>query len=485
MLLFALDPDSATPAFAQIRDRVIGLIDAGTLGAGDRLPPTRAFAADLGVHRSTVVRAYDEIRALGYLESRSGSYTTIRRRVRLPAEAGPAPGPGRIDWSRAVAPAVRALHRLNAPDSAPADPGPVDLERVAADPRLAPAAELRRCVRYVLKRHAGEALDYAPAQGLLSLREVIARRLGVHGVDVPPDGILVTGGAQQAIDLVLRLLLRPGDAVAVGAPTYGMMHALLRLHGARPIEIPMRATGLDLDRLARILRRRPPRLIYTMPNFHNPTGVTTAQDHRERLLDLAVNARVPVLEDGFEEEMKYFGRAVLPLKSMDAHGIVLYVGTFSKVVFPGLRLGWIAAPPEAVQRLAAIQRASCLSGNTLAQATAARFCASGEFEVYLRRVHREYRKRMLALLDGLQAHLPRHVSWTRPIGGYTVWLEMPDRPNREDELYRRALESGVRMARGSRFFARAPRRTCFRLSIACATAPEITEGCRRLGAALA
>ena len=246
----------------------------------------------------------------------------------------------------------------------------------------------------------------------------------------------------------------------------------------------MRPDGVDLDLLERSLRRARPLLVHTIPNFHNPTGITTGQAHRERLLTICEARRVPIVEDGFDEEMKYFGTAVLPIKSMDARGIVLYLGTFSKVVFPGLRIGWVVAPAEAIERLAAIQRLSSLSGNTLAQAAAARFCAAGLYEAHLRRVHRVYRGRMQAALRGLREQMPEGVEWTEPSGGYTLWLRVSGRRGEEAALAERFAREGVRVAPGSLFYLRPPADPHFRLSIACAGEEEILEGCRRLGRAL-
>ncbi len=488
MLLLAVDPASPVPAWRQICARVVALVEDGALLPGDRLPPSRALAARVGVHRTTVVRAYAELAALGYVESRPGSYTTVRRRARPPATA-PSAGAGArplLDWGRLASPGARAAlaGAATAPAPGPAPADTIDFSRLTADPDLAPGDELRRCLKSVLVRSRGAALDYGDEAGYAPLRETIAARLRVHGIASGPDEVIVTAGAQQGMDLALRLLCRPGDRVVVEAPTYGMAHALLRLHGVAPVEVPMREDGLDLDRLERALATRPPRLVYTMPNFQNPTGITTGQAHRERLLALCERRRVPLLEDGFEEEMKYFGQAVLPIKSMDAHGIVLYLGTFSKVVFPGLRLGWIAAPREAVARLAAIQRAASLGGNTLAQAAAARFCSGGDFEAYLKRAHREYRARMQALLRALSQHMPTGVAWTRPLGGYTLWLTLPLPVAAEAEFCQRLLRDGVRVSPGRAFFARPPAAAHLRLSVSCVAGERIAEGCRRIARAL-
>jgi DNA-binding transcriptional MocR family regulator len=492
MLLLKINRESAVPAYRQICDRIVALVEEGALRPGDRLPPTRVLGAFIGFHRSTVVRAYDELRALGYLESRGGSYSTIRRRQRPPtllSDHASQKDECLIDWNAVTRPSIRALHTHAAMDTVKttAAGDVIDFDRLSADPTLAPGDELRRCIKNVLVRSGGAALDYTDAAGWRPMREVIATRMCNHGVAVSSDEILITAGAQQALDLVLRYLTSAGDRVVVEAPTYGMAHALLKLHEVEPIEVPLLDDGMDLDRLKRALRRgrRHPKLVFTMPNFHNPTGITTDQQHRERLMVLCEEHRIPLVEDGFEEEMKYFGQAVLPVKSMDTQGIVLYVGTFSKIVFPGQRIGWIAAPREAIVRLTDIKHASSIAGNTLAQAAAARFCSGGEFESYLRRIHRVYRRRMQELLHGLERHMPDGVKWTRPSGGYTAWVTLEDTGMAESELMESIVREGVKVGPGRRYFANRPATPHFRLSIACVTEQQIAIGCRLLGRALA
>ncbi len=484
MLLLSIDRSAPVPLFRQICECVARLVDDALLVPGTRLPPTRQFAESLAVHRSTVIRAYRELRALGYLESRPGSYSTVRRRFRPPATRRIAPSTASLVRWTAKARAGHALppRHEHAPEAAG---NLIDFARHAPDPALAPDDYLRRCVKRVLAGPERRALsEYADAQGLLALREVIVRRMAAHGVAVTPEEILVTNGAQHAFDLVLRLLLRPGDEVIAEAPTYGMILALFRLHRARPRFIPMRDDGMDLDVLKRTLARHRPSLLFTMPNFHNPTGITTSQSHREALLACCEEHSMPIVEDGFDEELKYSGAAVLPIKSIDARGIVIYVGTLSKLAFPGLRVGWIAAPREAIARLAAIHRVSSLGGNVLAQATAARFYAGRHFDMYLRRVHRVYQRRLQAMVAGLDEHLPARVLWTRPAGGYTVWLSVPGATGGELALRDRIERAGVSVAPGRDFYAHPSPVPHFRLSIACVDEDQIAEGCRRLGRAL-
>lgn len=488
MILLTIDKSSQTSVYRQICNGIIALIEEGAMKPGDRLPTTRGLAHTLGVHRSTVLLAYDEIRALGYLESTPGSYTTVRKRWRAPAIQPPSrilSASRLIGWEKAVNRLVhRARSHCGGSDQSDKDRIPsamIDLDTLAPDPALSPDDDLRRCIKSILIRKKAAALHYTDPLGWKPLRESLAVRLRLHGLAVSPEDIIITNGAQQALDLILRLLIRPGEPVVVEAPTYGMAHTLLRLHGAQTLEIPMTSEGMDLDVLEKVLARTRPKILYTMPTFHNPTGITTNQAHRERLLNICEKARMAIVEDGFEEEMKYFGKAVLPIKSMDAKGIVFYIGTFSKVIFSGLRIGWIAAPRESVSFLASIQHASCLSVNTLAQAAFEQFCNRGQFERYLRRVHTIYRRRMEAMISGLDRHLPGETTWTRPAGGYTLWLSPPESAGRESELCDEFWRAGLVVGPGRRYFARKRRLPHFRLSISRVDEQAIEEACRRIG----
>ena len=308
-----------------------------------------------------------------------------------------------------------------------------------------------------------------------------------HSVSISADRILITSGAQNAIELILELMTKPGDAVAFEAPTYSRAIDIFRLHRVKTIEIPMREYGMDLDALERTMAGEPPALIYTIPNFQNPTGITTDQSHRERLLRICETHRVPLVEDGFDEEMKYFGKAVLPIKSMDRHGVVIYIGTFSKVLFPGLRIGWIGAEKACIDRLVSIQRASILSGNHLDQAALDRFCRLGYYDGHIKRMHRVYRKRMQTALRAMRDGFPSgRVTWTQPAGGYTIWVRVEGLGVEEEALVAYLADQGVIVRPGGFHFYDPPADAShFRLSIAHLDESDIEEGMSRLGKALA
>lgn len=494
MILLNLDRKSNTPLFRQVFEQLKHLIEENTLKPGFRMPPTRALAEKHGVNRSTVYKAYEELWALGYLESRPGSYSLVRKRQKI-ATNGRKSRKGFIPWEKNSSDTGRILHQAygRLKFTLPTDKASrtLNLASLDLDPRMFPVDDFRRCINTVLVEQGGKILRYGECAGYPPLKEYIATRLRIHGISVKADEILITNGSQNAIELVLKLLTVPGTGVAVESPTYSNVPPMLRYFRTKIIEIPMKENGMDLDHLQEVLETEKPAFVYTMPNFHNPTGITTDQAHREKLLSLCETQRVPIAEDAFEEEMKYFGKVPLPIKSMDRLNLVLYLGTFSKVLFPGIRIGWIAAEKESIERLNSIKRFSDLSTNSLIQAALYEFCQQGYYVLHIKRMHREYRKRMNAAMTALKENLSGFdkVSWTEPAGGYLIWLQLRDTGQDEAELHRVFSQNGVVMAPGNYFFSdfQLPAHSSFphfRISISTLNEAEIKEGIARLGKAL-
>jgi DNA-binding transcriptional MocR family regulator len=487
MLLLKLDRNADAPMYLQIVEQVQNLVENGTLRVGAKLPPTRSLAEALGVNRSTVYRAYEELWALGYVEGRPGSYSRVRERPRVVADENERE-PDLIDWAALSPASVQSLHE-RFPRYLPEGHGSrnnriIDFSRLDMDGRLIPAEPFRKAVNRALYRNGHNVLHYSHYAGYPPLRGYIAQRLRVHGVSISANEILITNGSQHALDLVIRLLAKPGSSVIVEAPTYANMLPLLELHDVRAVGIPMDDEGLDLEVLASTLRIERPAFVYTMPNFQNPTGITTSQEHREELLAICERYGVPIVEDGFEEEMKYFGKVALPIKSMDHKKIVIYLGTFSKVLMPGVRIGWVAASSGCIERLMVMKRFADISSNSLSQAAVHEFCEEGLYELHIRRMHRVYRKRMQTMLDSLSRYMPgEHVSWTKPNGGYLLWVRLQNTVD-DAALYEALRTHGIVVSQGKFYFAHPAAEPCFRLSIAALDEDEIVEGTRRLGAAI-
>lgn len=501
MILLNLERKSHVSLFMQMVTQLKALMDSETLKAGFRMPSSHALADKHGVHRSTVVKAYEELWALGYMESRPGSYSVVRKR-RKPATAKGKSDKGVIPWEKKSCEPGKSLHRsfkrlkfkpdpVSGPTINPVSGPTINLASLDLDSRLFPVEKFRKCMNTVLTEQGADILRYGACEGYAPLREIIARRLRIHGISVNADEILITNGSQNGIELVLKLLTIPGTPVAVESPTYSNVLPLLNYHKTEIIEIPMRKYGMDLDHLQRVLEERLPAFIYSMPNFHNPTGITTDQAHREQLLALCEKYRVPLVEDAFEEEMKYFGKVPMPIKSMDRYHTVIYLGTFSKILFPGIRIGWIAAEKESIQRLVSIKKFSDLSTGSMVQAALHEFCQLGHYDGHIKRMHRQYRKRMFTALKALKEHLApyRKVSWNEPAGGYLIWVTMKDTGMDAEQMKKIFLEHGVNIVPGAYFFPDSHARENhthinFRISISTLNEEEIKEGVKRLAQAI-
>jgi 2-aminoadipate transaminase len=355
-----------------------------------------------------------------------------------------------------------------------------------AFPHLLP--DLTRFAADALTLHREECLQYAPSQGNPKLRAWIARYMNEDGCNLTPENIFIVHGAKNGIDLICRLLLDEGDGLVVSAPTYFTALPIFRSYGAELIEVAQDAEGLSVAGLEQILARRqaagraPPKFIYNVADFHNPSGLCMSDARRVALLELAARHGIRIVEDNPYRRVRFESESAPTLAALDPGGLVLHVATFSKLIAPGLRLGWIAARKDLIARL--IQLKADGGSNPLIQRIVLDFCTSAEFATHVRRVqttYREHRDRMVAALRRL---LPG-VTLTVPAGGYYLWLTLPGEMD-GNVLASRAADAGVHIIPGMKFFAgtderlRAGARHHVRLSYSYATFEQIDDGIERL-----
>lgn len=480
MILINIDKTSKQPLFQQVFEQLKQMIESGILCPNEQLPSTRKLAEMLDVHRTTIYRAYEELWAAGYIEASTGSYSRVRERNLRKNTSGNGEN-SLINWPEIMAEPINLLPELHRLRSG-IQPGIIDFAPLSPDSDLLPVEDFRRCINHVLLNEKAGLLQYGSPLGYQPLREYLANQMRQHGISTQTDHIMLTNGMQNGIDLILKTLTNPGDCIITEAPTYKSALYLTNYLGLKVVGIPMAAEGMNLEMLELEIKKRHPKLIYTMPTFQNPTGLSTSQTHRERLLALCEKYRVPLVEDGFEEEMKYFGKAVLPIKSMDKNQVVIYLGTFSKVLFPGVRVGWIVAPPVLIEKMGSMKYVSELSGSPLVQAAVYQFCQQGFYELHKKRLHRVYRKRMQATLQACREFLsPELVHWSKPDGGYLLWVSVKNNKETETEFLVRLTAAGVNVTPGRQFFPDATDGIHFRLSIAHRKEEEIREGIRRIG----
>lgn len=489
MIILNLDRKSKTPLFQQVFNQLKEKIENDTLKPGDILPPTRVFSDQLGVNRTTIYKAYQELWALGYIESRSGSYSYVRQRRDMQI-SGTEIKPDSIDWSKRVNPNAEKVYKMFGKANYPfsevkSDFDGIDLGRLHPDTRIFPVKEFRKSLGKVINQKGEIVLDYGETRGYYPLREYIAQRMRSHGISVNMDEILITNGAQNAIDLLMKLFAKPGSRVFVESPTYGMIFPTITYYDCEIVSIPMLEDGIDLTLIENEFKKGLPIFLYTMPNFHNPTGISTNQEHREKLIALFEKYKVPIIEDAFEEEMKYFGKVSLPIKSMDINRIVIYVGSFSKILFPGIRLGWIAADVECINRLTTLKRFSDISTALPEQAALADFCLKGFYELHIKKIHKIYRKRMILAVQTMENLITnKNISWVAPNGGFTIWMTLNNLKPGYEEINKVFLSHKIRAALGKDFFLSSEKCKYLRLAIASLNEKEIVEGIKRLASAL-
>jgi 2-aminoadipate transaminase len=355
-----------------------------------------------------------------------------------------------------------------------------------ASPQLLP--NLNRFAIDALTDFREESLQYSAPQGHPELRAWLASYMSEDGCRLSAQDVLIVNGAKHGLDLICRLLLDEGDAIVVTAPTYFTAIPIFRSFGVEFIEVAQDQQGMKVEALARTLeerksaRRALPKLIYNVPDFHNPTGVAMSRARREALVDLASRHGIAVVEDNPYRHVRFEGEPLPTVKALDRGGDVLHLGTFSKLIAPGLRIGWIAARADWIARL--MQLKSDGGSNPLIQRIVLEFCRSGAFDAHVARVQAVYREHRDRMIAAVRRDLPE-LRMDVPRGGYYLWLTLPDRMD-GDDLARRAAQAGVNVIAGSKFYAsgRSHAAPCnsIRLSYSFASPEEIDTGIRRLAA---
>src|SRR5438128_2198000 len=484
--LIQLERTSGVPLYRQICERLREAILSGELAEGVRLPTERALASELGVNRTTVMNAYNELASEGLVEGHVGRGTLVRRNhfgydgehfdnvaswlFGLPAGERELLGPD-----------ARLLSDL----AAMSEYKDIISLAVATPARdLLPAEMLSMIFADGLLNARQSALGYCPVEGLTSLRRGIAARMRKRGVVIDAQQILILSGSTQGIGLTGRLLLNPGDEVVVEVPTYLGAIQTFRALGARVIGVPTDSDGMRVDLLEAILVRHRPRLIYTLPTFQNPTGVVMSPERRRRLLLLARRYQTPILEDDPYSEVYFEGKQPQPLKSLDTHSQVIYLSTFSKILAPGLRVAWLAAPEPMIERLSLHRQLFDLNTNALGQWAVSEILQRDELmDKHLMLLRQHYQHKRDVMLQAIRAHLRDSVRVNIPGGGFHLWCRLQG-DIRARALLREATREHVAFVIGEPFHVDGGGQQHFRLGFAFPEEEKIEEGVRRIGVAL-
>jgi len=347
-----------------------------------------------------------------------------------------------------------------------------------------PVKELEEISCELLREKGGTALQYGPTEGEFGLREEIAKWMSREKVSVRPENILVTSGSQQGLDIVSKVFLDPKDIVVVELPTYiGGLQAFTA-YRARMIGVPQDNCGMRMDLLEKTLaklaaRSRKPKFIYVVPDFQNPSGVTMSLERRRKLLELAHKFEVPIVEDSPYRDLRFAGQAVPAVFSLDADKQVMVLGTFSKLLCPGLRLAWIMAPIEWMDRMVVAKQSMDLCCPTYTQLIIAEFMKRGLLPRQVDRIRKLYAKKREVMLEALRRHMPKGVEWTEPEGGLFLWVKLPKNMS-ANTLFPKAVENKVVYVVGSAFHCNGKGQNTMRLNFSYSSEEQINKGIERL-----
>ncbi len=465
----SLDSTAGVPLYKQLADSLQRAIHSGALARGTRLPATRELAGQLGLNRTTVSAAYAVLEQAGLLHGSVGRGSFVATREPAPA--------AEFDWDAVLEPlsSWQAMPRetiFNFASSRPSED-------------CFPLDEFRRLSKEVIDGpQASEILQLGSPYGYGPLRRYLLAESQAAGVARSTDDLIVTNGCQQALDLLAHVLIDENTPVLLEDPVY---HGLLRIFGragANLLPVPIGDVGLNMSTLETLSAQHRPRLLVVTPDFQNPTGVTLTLEQRQQLLKVAQRLGVVVVEISIYRDLRYHGRAVPTLKELDDSGNVIQIGSYSKVAFPGLRVGWVIAPRPLVARLAEAKQISDLHSDQLSQAVLLRFAESGSLAQHLDRTRRTGAERLAAAFGQCAESLPEGARYTRPEGGMNLWVELP-RPLLAEDLLRSAAALGVSFLPGGYFSARDAHRRGLRLSFGGLPPRDIARGIELLGTAAA
>jgi 2-aminoadipate transaminase len=461
-----LDPDSDSPLYRQVYLQIKDLIDSGRFSKGSRLPATRELAGQLGLNRTTVSAAYELLEGEGLITGHVGRGSFV---------AG-SPGTGNgIPWADILEPPAPNL--AAAPTSTPI----AGFSSSRPSELLFPLEEFRAtCAEVIASADAQTILQLGSPSGYPPLRRYLLELARTEGVARESDDILITSGCQQAFDLLQRTLVRKGETVLLEDPVYlGLRNAFER-GGARLIGVPVGANGIDLESLERIIARERPRLLAVTSNFQNPTGATLPLASRKTLLRITQAAGVILVENDIYGALTYEGDPIPTLKRLDDSGDTVLLRSFSKLAFPGLRVGWIVGPRPLIEKLTETKLWSDLHTDQLSQAVLLRFAESGRLAEHRQRMLEAGRERLRAVLSACEKYLPAEARFTRPRGGMSLWVTLPA-PLDAGELLARAEREGVTYLPGRYFAVSHPQPNSLRISFAGMAPDQIREGIAILG----
>lgn len=471
-----IDRESEEPIYKQLIRQIQMQIESGEIPAGTRLPASRTLAKKIDVSRISVVNAYAELRAEGYLSAHAGRGTFVSKDNSAAAQTVSTNGTT-VENSNLPDQSLRDLMRLARRQ------GVINFSHGRPPNEFFPIPALRDAINTVIDRDGATALSYEVTEGYAPLRAAVRDYVSALGIQTRANNVLISGGAQQALDLVVQALVAEGETIVTSNPTYLGIIDIARTRRIKIHGIPIDEDGIRLDCLEYYLMENNPRMIFVMPTFQNPTGRVMPLHRRRQLLNLAAEYNVPIVEDAVYHEFRFQGETIPPIKALDEEGRVIHISAFTKMFLPGLRIGYLIAENASFDRLVRVKQAADISTSALNQRVMHLLMQRGVLAQHLERNNRELRRRRDAAIAAAEEHLPPGSRWNVPHGGLYMWAKLPESGPTAAELFIAAVQNNVAFAIGNIFYLGGGGTYHMRINYGLQAPELIEEGFRRLGQA--
>jgi 2-aminoadipate transaminase len=485
MMIIDLDKTKKIPLYIQISRHFTELIEKGLLPPGSRLPATRELASSLAVSRNTVVLAFQDLEVKGLATSHvgRGAFVNTYLPKKIPTQKKNSKKVLHLEglfagsWPKSFSPQLEIIDRISYAETGS---NVINLASSLPDKDLFPVREFRDCLYYAMGRYGSDLLASGSPRGFQPLLEYLPVFLSQRNLFCDPQNLMIVSGNQQALSLIGRLLVDPGDTVILENLTYPEALGVFRSLKANCVGIPLDQDGLRIDVLESVLARTQPKLLYTIPTFQNPTGTCLSNVRRKQLVELCQKKEALIVEDDYASELSFEGRAALPLKAWDEGEGIIYLGSFSELLFPGIRLSFVLAPSPVIDRLALMKQSVDLYSNRIMQGALLEFCERGLLSKLIKKKRVVYRKRRDALSRAVEEHFPSGIWGNPPVGGLFRWIDLPQELDALD-LLMRTRERGVLFAPDRMFSVEAWERSGLRLGFAYVDDERIRQGIKILG----
>lgn len=473
MIFSSFEISSEQKINVQIENHIKEGIEKGILQKGDKLPSTREISKLLNVSRNCVIIAYENLENLGVIKSLRGKGTFVS------TEANTIDGDLTISWSHMVNDYGNSCRDLDIiKTELPWKRGMISFKSIAPDESLFDIEEFKRSFLNIFSTEGDKLLNYGYAKGYKPLIEYIKKYMEDKGINVDQKDVLITNGFTEGFDILLSTLTKRGDIIACEEPTHNTAIKIMKSHGLNIASVPMNFDGIDIDLLEKTLKDKSPKVLYLIPSYHNPTGIVMRGEKRQKVYKLCERYKVPILEDGFNEELLYSSSHVAPIASLCVKGNgVIYVGSFSKVLFPGLRIGWILADKNLIDTLESVKRARTIHSSFLDQAILYNYMESGAFTRYMKKIRKHYKDKYNFTLKQVKRYIPYEYIWGE--GGLHIFIKLEGVSGRE--VLKSCYNKGVVFMPGDIFYNEDNGSDTIRIGFSRVTKEDIEKGIKIIG----